>query len=54
MYFTVAMIGVEVKKDVVVTISSDKGLCGGINSTSVKVSKALHKLTAGISWKPGS
>lgn len=53
-YFTVAMIGVEVKKDVIVTVSSDKGLCGGINSTSVKVSKALHKLTAGISWKPGS
>jgi len=38
---------VEVKKDVIVTVSSDKGLCGGINSTSVKVSKALHKLTAG-------
>uniref|UniRef100_A0A2C9UL02 F-ATPase gamma subunit n=1 Tax=Manihot esculenta TaxID=3983 RepID=A0A2C9UL02_MANES len=38
---------VDVKKNVIVTISSDKGLCGGINSTSVKISKALHKLTAG-------
>ncbi|XP_062030591.1 ATP synthase subunit gamma, mitochondrial [Rosa rugosa] len=38
---------VKVKKDVIVTISSDKGLCGGINSTSVKISKALNKLTAG-------
>jgi F0F1-type ATP synthase gamma subunit len=40
-----------VKKNVVVTISSDKGLCGGINSTSVKISKAWHKLNSGISWK---
>ncbi|KAG2679467.1 hypothetical protein I3843_11G051800 [Carya illinoinensis] len=38
---------VDVKKNVIVTISSDKGLCGGINSTSVKISKALKKLTAG-------
>ncbi|KAJ1697558.1 hypothetical protein LUZ63_006070 [Rhynchospora breviuscula] len=38
---------VDVKKNVIVTISSDKGLCGGINSTSVKVSKALYKLTSG-------
>ncbi|XP_050122140.1 ATP synthase subunit gamma, mitochondrial isoform X2 [Malus sylvestris] len=38
---------VSVKKDVIVTISSDKGLCGGINSTSVKISKAVHKLNAG-------
>ncbi|KAM1340472.1 hypothetical protein TB2_039155 [Malus domestica] len=38
---------VSVKKDVIVTVSSDKGLCGGINSTSVKISKALHKLNAG-------
>ncbi|KDP31346.1 hypothetical protein JCGZ_11722 [Jatropha curcas] len=38
---------VDVKKNVVVTISSDKGLCGGINSTSVKISKAIHKLTSG-------
>lgn len=35
------------KKNVIVAITSDKGLCGGINSTSVKVSKALHKLTSG-------
>ncbi|EEF30879.1 ATP synthase subunit gamma, mitochondrial [Ricinus communis] len=38
---------VDVKKNVIVTISSDKGLCGGINSTSVKTSRALHKLTSG-------
>ncbi|GMY15519.1 ATP synthase subunit gamma, mitochondrial [Fagus crenata] len=38
---------VDVKKNVIVTISSDKGLCGGINSTSVKNSKALQKLTSG-------
>ncbi|MQL88225.1 hypothetical protein Taro_020792 [Colocasia esculenta] len=38
---------IDVKKNVIVTISSDKGLCGGINSTSVKVSKALYKLTSG-------
>ncbi|KAG5536461.1 hypothetical protein RHGRI_024030 [Rhododendron griersonianum] len=40
-------VGVDVKKNVIVTISSDKGLCGGINSTSVKMSRALHKLNAG-------
>lgn len=39
--------GVVVKKNVVVTVSSDKGLCGGINSTSVKISKGLHKLNSG-------
>ncbi|GAV64413.1 ATP-synt domain-containing protein [Cephalotus follicularis] len=38
---------VDVKKNVIVTISSDKGLCGGINSTSVKTSKAVYKLTSG-------
>ncbi|KAL5544618.1 hypothetical protein UlMin_008402 [Ulmus minor] len=38
---------VDVKKNVVVTISSDKGLCGGINSTSVKISKGVYKLTSG-------
>ncbi|GAB4845399.1 hypothetical protein Ancab_038806 [Ancistrocladus abbreviatus] len=38
---------VDVKKTVVVAISSDKGLCGGINSTSVKVSRAVHKLNSG-------
>ncbi|KAG2330611.1 hypothetical protein Bca52824_001791 [Brassica carinata] len=39
--------GIDVKKSVVVTLSSDKGLCGGINSTVVKVSRALYKLNAG-------
>ncbi|XP_075660293.1 ATP synthase subunit gamma, mitochondrial-like [Castanea sativa] len=38
---------VDVKKNVIITVSSDKGLCGGINSTSVKISKALQKLTSG-------
>ncbi|XP_040963079.1 ATP synthase subunit gamma, mitochondrial isoform X2 [Gossypium hirsutum] len=38
---------VDVKKNVVVTISSDKGLCGGINSTSVKISKGIYKLNSG-------
>uniref|UniRef100_A0A7N2RBS9 ATP synthase subunit gamma n=1 Tax=Quercus lobata TaxID=97700 RepID=A0A7N2RBS9_QUELO len=38
---------VDVKKNVIITVSSDKGLCGGINSTSVKMSKALQKLTSG-------
>ncbi|KAL6867376.1 hypothetical protein ACP4OV_015400 [Aristida adscensionis] len=38
---------VDVKKNVIVVITSDKGLCGGINTTSVKVSKALHQLTSG-------
>ncbi|KAK3037956.1 hypothetical protein RJ639_030661, partial [Escallonia herrerae] len=38
---------VDVKKNVIVTISSDKGLCGGINSTSVKISRAMHRLTSG-------
>ncbi|KAK6913337.1 ATP synthase, F1 complex, gamma subunit [Dillenia turbinata] len=38
---------IDVKKNVLVTISSDKGLCGGINSTSVKMSKAIHKLNSG-------
>lgn len=35
--------GVDVKKNVTITISSDKGLCGGINSASVRISKALHQ-----------
>ncbi|KAJ9550361.1 hypothetical protein OSB04_014406 [Centaurea solstitialis] len=38
---------VTVKKNVIVTISSDKGLCGGINSTSVKISRALFKINSG-------
>ncbi|KNA19314.1 hypothetical protein SOVF_062960 [Spinacia oleracea] len=35
---------VSVKKNVVIAISSDKGLCGGINTTSVKVSRGVKKL----------
>uniref|UniRef100_A0A7N1A614 ATP synthase subunit gamma n=1 Tax=Kalanchoe fedtschenkoi TaxID=63787 RepID=A0A7N1A614_KALFE len=37
---------IDVKKNVVITISSDKGLCGGINSTAVKTSKAIHKYSS--------
>lgn len=40
-------LGVDVKKNVIITISSDKGLCGGINSAAVKTSRGLHKLTSG-------
>ncbi|XP_058102195.1 ATP synthase subunit gamma, mitochondrial-like [Magnolia sinica] len=38
---------IDVKKNVIVTISSDKGLCGGINSTSVKISKGFYKINSG-------
>ncbi|KAK3198764.1 hypothetical protein Dsin_022179 [Dipteronia sinensis] len=38
---------VDIKKNVIVMISSDNGLCGGINSTSVKISKAIYKLNSG-------
>ncbi|KAG0487182.1 hypothetical protein HPP92_009277 [Vanilla planifolia] len=38
---------VDVKKNVIICVTSDKGLCGGINSTSVKVSKAVAKFTSG-------
>ncbi|KAL9372539.1 hypothetical protein Peur_034783 [Populus x canadensis] len=38
---------VDVKKNEIVTVSSDKGLCGGINSTAVKISRAFNKLTLG-------
>lgn len=36
--------GVDVKKKIIVVVSSDKGLCGGINSTSVKYSKAMMRM----------
>eukprot|EP01018_Ginkgo_biloba_P014102 Gb_15892 [translate_table: standard] len=39
--------GLDVKKNVLVTVTSDKGLCGGINSTSVKISRALFKIESG-------
>nr|UER43510.1 gamma subunit of Mt ATP synthase [Viscum album] len=38
---------VDVKKNVIVSISSDKGLCGGIHSMTVKATKGLFKLTSG-------
>lgn len=47
LWFFFICTGVDVKKNVVITVSSDKGLCGGINSTSVKISRALSKLNSG-------
>lgn len=41
------------KKNVVIAISSDKGLCGGINTTSVKVSRGVKKLNDGNYCCPG-
>ncbi|XP_047329066.1 ATP synthase subunit gamma, mitochondrial [Impatiens glandulifera] len=38
---------IDVKRNIIVTVSSDKGLCGGINSTSVKISRAVAKLNQG-------
>lgn len=38
---------IDSKKNVIITISSDRGLCGGINSTVVKYSKALFKVING-------
>lgn len=35
----------NVDKNVILTISSDRGLCGGINSTSVKFSRALFNVS---------
>ena len=35
---------VNVKKKVIVVVSSDKGLCGGINSTSVKYTRAMTRI----------
>ncbi|KMZ62100.1 ATP synthase gamma chain [Zostera marina] len=37
----------DVKRNIVITVSSDKGLCGGINTTSVKVSKAINRMNSG-------
>ncbi|CAM6060019.1 unnamed protein product [Sphagnum tenellum] len=36
----------KLEKKLIVTISSDKGLCGGMNSTVVKYSRALVRLNA--------
>lgn len=35
---------IDVSKNVIVTISTDRGLCGGINSTAVKFSRALYNI----------
>jgi F-type H+-transporting ATPase subunit gamma len=39
--------GAEVEKNVTVPITSDKGLCGGINSTVAKISRGVLKATDG-------
>jgi len=39
--------GISVKKNVILIVSSDKGLCGGINSTSVKISKTFANVESG-------
>eukprot|EP00897_Mesotaenium_endlicherianum_P003474 jgi/Mesen1/3154/ME000184S02229 len=36
--------GVEAEKVAVMTLSTDRGLCGGINSTSVKFSRAMFNI----------
>ena len=45
--FAVYTTGVEAEKTMVVPVSSDKGLCGGINSTVVKYSKVVCGLSEG-------
>lgn len=40
------MAGLSVAKTVVVPLTSDKGLCGGINTTVVKYTKIVDKLAA--------
>lgn len=46
----VALLGdhpdIDSKKTVILTISSDRGLCGGINSSVVKLSKGLYRMNA--------
>lgn len=37
-------VAMHVDKNVILTISSDRGLCGGINSTAVKFSRALFRV----------
>lgn len=41
------VVGAEVEKNVTVPVSSDKGLCGGINSTVTKFTKAIVKTCSG-------
>ena len=37
--------GIEAEKTMIVPVSSDKGLCGGINTTVVKYSKVVSGLS---------
>lgn len=39
---------IDTKKNVILSISSDRGLCGGINSSVVKYSKCIKKLVDGM------
>ncbi len=40
----------SVNKDVYLAVTSDKGLCGGVNSTITKYTKALRRMNmAGVS-----
>eukprot|EP00246_Nothoceros_aenigmaticus_P012081 TRINITY_DN3580_c0_g1_i1.p1 TRINITY_DN3580_c0_g1~~TRINITY_DN3580_c0_g1_i1.p1 ORF type:complete len:340 (+),score=57.37 TRINITY_DN3580_c0_g1_i1:43-1020(+) len=41
------VVGNDASKHVIVAITSDRGLCGGINSTSVKFSKAVFNIATG-------
>lgn len=41
--------GVDVKKNVTVPITSDKGLCGGINTTITKYTRATDAMLSGSS-----
>ena len=42
----VCVADVDVGKNVVVPITSDKGLCGGINSTVCKQARAVYHVVA--------
>ncbi|KAI4340143.1 hypothetical protein MLD38_025009 [Melastoma candidum] len=41
------MPSVDAKKNVIITVASDKGLCGGINSNVVKLARVLYQLSSG-------
>lgn len=42
----IACAAVEVNKDLTLAITSDKGLCGGLNSNITKYTRTILKLTA--------
>jgi F-type H+-transporting ATPase subunit gamma len=45
-FCTIGVADVDVGKNVVVPITSDKGLCGGINSTVCKQARAVYHVVA--------